>query len=65
MIKRGFKSLIKIHHHFFLKNKRTIKFHFDMHHGYGNIDKAINVLNHNDRNDFREFISENFSLILI
>ena len=61
MVKRGFKSLIKNPSPLFFKNKQTIKFHFDMHHGYGNIDKAINVLNQDDRKDFREFVSENCS----
>ena len=61
MIKRGFKSLIKNPLPFFNENKRTIKFHFDMHHGYGNLDKAIDVLSKNDRCDFREYVNENCS----
>jgi len=61
MIKRGYKSLIKNPLPLFFKSKRTIKFHFDMHHGYGNIDKAIDVLNKNDRSDFREFVNYNYS----
>ena len=28
-----------------------------MHHGYGNLDKAIDVMNTNDREDFREYIN--------
>ena len=32
-----------------------------MHHGYGNLDKAIEVLNKNDRSDFRKFVNENYS----
>ena len=30
-----------------------------MHHGYGNLDKAINVMNDNDREDFREYVNTN------
>ncbi len=61
MIKRGYRSLIKNPLPLFFENKRTIKFHFDMHHGYGNIDKAIDVLNNKDRSDFREFVNDNYS----
>ena len=61
MIKRGYRSLIKNPSPLFLEKKRSIKFHFDMHHGYGNLDKAIEVLNKNDRSDFRKFVDENYS----
>jgi hypothetical protein len=61
MIKRGYKSLLKNPLPFFDKNKRTIKFHFDMHHGYGNIDKAIDVMSNKDREDFREYLNVNTS----
>ena len=27
-----------------MEKKETIKTHFDMHHGYGNLDKAISLL---------------------
>ena len=61
MIKRGYKSLLKNPLPLFFDNKRTIKFHFDMHHGHGNLDKAIDILDVKDRNDFREFVNDNFS----
>ena len=32
-----------------------------MFHGNGNLDKAINVLNENDREDFRNFVNKNNS----
>ena len=41
MIKRGFRSLLKDPEIFFNQKKQTLKFHFDMHHGYGNLQKAI------------------------
>ena len=44
-----------------LKRNRSIKFQFDMFHGNGVLDKAINVLNENDREDFRKFVNTNNS----
>jgi len=41
----------------FLKRNRSIKFHFDIFHGNNILDKAINVLNENDREDFRKFVN--------
>ena len=55
MIKRGLRSIIKKPGIFFNENKQSLVFHFDMHHGYGNLDKAIDVMNTNDREDFREY----------
>ena len=39
------------------KNGRTIKFHFDMFHGNGVLDKAIDQLNKDDREDFRNYVN--------
>ena len=44
-----------------IKNKRSLKLHFDMHHGYGNLDKAINVMNEKDSEDFRVFVNTSLS----
>jgi len=44
-----------------LKKNRNIKFHFDMFHGNGILDQAINVLDKNDREDFRQFVNKNNS----
>ena len=33
--------------------KHTIKLHFDMYHGYGNLDKAIKLLNHDEKKTLR------------
>ena len=38
------------------KKKRNIKFHFDIFHGNGVIDKAIDLLNVNDKKDFKDFV---------
>ena len=43
------------------KKKRSIKFHFDMFHGNGMLDKAINILDIKDRSDFREYVNSNHS----
>ncbi len=59
MIKRGFRSLIRNPSIFFDKKKQSIKFHFDMHHGYGNMDRAIDLLGDDDKEDFRNFVNEN------
>ena len=59
MIKRGFKNLIIDPTIFFKKNKQTIKLHFDMHHGFGLLDQAINLMNNEDREEFRIFVNTN------
>ena len=59
MIKRGFRSLIRNPKIFFNDKKQTIKFHFDMHHGYGNLSKAIEVMNDNDRDEFKNYVNTN------
>ena len=46
---------------FFNKNKRSIKFHFDMMHGEGNLDKAIKLLNNVDQGDFKDFVNTEVS----
>ena len=54
IIKHGLKSLI-LNPKLILKKNWNIKYHFDSFHGYGNLDKAINLLGKNDREDFRQF----------
>ena len=57
LIKRGWKSLIKDPSIFFNIKKQTIKLHFDMHHGYYNLDRAIDLLEEDDREDFRNYVN--------
>jgi hypothetical protein len=57
ILKRGFKSLIRDPEIFFNKRKQTVKLHFDMHHGYGNLDKAINLLDSKDKDGFKNFVN--------
>jgi hypothetical protein len=56
VIKYGKMALIKNPGSIFSKN-RNIKFHFDMFHGIGVLDKAIDLLNIEDREDFREYVN--------
>ena len=57
IIKRGWKNLLKNPNILFNKNLHTIKLHFDMHHGHGVLNKAINVMEAKDREDFRSYVS--------
>tara|TARA_Y100001970_G_C14062112_1_gene764731 strand:- start:6 stop:815 length:810 start_codon:yes stop_codon:yes gene_type:complete len=56
ILKYGKISLLKSPKAMF-KNGRTIKFHFDMFHGNGVLDKAIDQLHENDREDFRNYVN--------
>ena len=60
-VKHNFKTMTLNPSLFFNKNKRTIKFHFDMMHGKGNLDKAIQVLDVNNKNDFKDFVNSEVS----
>jgi hypothetical protein len=51
----GIKSILN-NYKFFLTGKMNIKFQFDIFHGSGNIEKAINLLDKNEQNDFYKFI---------
>ena len=57
MIKRGWKNLIKDPLILFNKQKETIAFHFDMHHGHNNLEKAASLLDKKDKNDFIYYIN--------
>ena len=56
LLKRSFRSIIKKPSLFFGKNKGTIKLHFDMHHGYGNLEKAISVMKSEHKDLFLEYV---------
>lgn len=60
-IKKNLFNMIKNPILFFDENKRSIKFHFDMMHGNKNLDKAIDLLNQEDREDFRKFVNSEVS----
>ena len=61
LFKRGYKNLLKDPSIIYDKKKQNIKLHFDMHHGYGILDRAIKYLDKKDRKDFQKFVSENYS----
>ena len=59
LIKRGWKNILVDPSVFVNEGKHSIKLHFDMHHGYGVLDKAINELSTKDRNEFRKYVENN------
>ena len=58
MIKRGWINIIKNPKILFNNKYHNIQLHFDMHHGYGVIDKAINELSEKDKEDFKIFLKK-------
>ena len=61
VLKNGFKNLLKDPSIIFDQKKQTIKLHFDMCHGYGNIDLAIDVMHSKDKEDFTKFMYNSIS----
>ena len=57
LIKRGWRNILNEPSLLF-KKKESIKVHFDMHHGYGNLDKAIMVLDNKDKKDFSDYVNK-------
>ena len=60
-VKLGLKLFIKNPLLIFDKKKRNIKFHFDLMHGENNLDKAINLLDEKNKEDFRKFVNTEVS----
>ena len=60
-LKRGFRFMLKNPSFFIDKRKRNLKFHFDFWHGEGNLNKAINLLDKENKEDFRTFVNSKFS----
>ena len=57
LFKRGWRNLLSNPKILFNLKSSSIKLHFDMHHGYGVLDKAINVLREEDREEFRNYVN--------
>jgi len=59
IFKNGFLSLKILSKNLFAfqKKNRNIKLHFDFFHGIGILDKAIDVLDEKERDDFRKFVN--------
>ncbi len=58
LIKRGWKNLIKNPKIFFDEKERSIKLHFDMHHGHGILEESIKLMNSNDKDEFKVFVNK-------
>ena len=61
ILKHGKKQLLKNPFVFLSKKKLTIKVHYDMYHGYGEMDKAIELLDTDNREDFRHWVNNSVS----
>ena len=60
-IKKGLKFFVKRPLTIFSKKKRNINFHFDFMHGENNLNKAINLLDEKNKEDFRKFVNTEVS----
>tara|TARA_B100002003_G_C14025275_1_gene494376 strand:+ start:205 stop:1023 length:819 start_codon:yes stop_codon:yes gene_type:complete len=60
-IKNGFKIILKKPFLIFNKNKRNLNFHFDLMHGENNLNRAIDLLDSENKNDFRKFVNSQLS----
>ena len=61
ILKYGKISLLRNFKEIF-KSKYSIRFQFDMFHGNGNLDKAIQLLPKKDMNDFNEYVRKQISI---
>ena len=59
ILKRGWRTVLKKPSILFNKKDQNIKLHFDMHHGYGNLDLAIDLLDNEDKKDFNDYVNNN------
>ena len=59
LLKRGWRNIIKEPILLIDHSRITIKIQFDLHHGYGILEKAISVMNEKDKADFTEFVEKN------
>ena len=57
ILKRGWRNLIKDPSILYNSNKETLALHFDMHHGYKNLEKSIKYLDDENRNDFSNYVN--------
>ena len=57
ILKYGKRQLIKNPFVFLSKKTMTVKVHYDMYHGYGEMDKAIELLDDENREDFRKWVN--------
>ena len=60
-LKKNLKKIIKNPSLFFDKNKRNIKFHFDLMHYEGNLDKALDLIDKKEKTEFIKYLNDNTS----
>ena len=60
-IKKGLGFFMKRPITIFNKKKRNLKFHFDFMHGENSLDKAIDLLDDENREDFRQYVNTEVS----
>jgi len=60
-LKKGLSIVLKKPTVLFNKNKRNLRFHFDLMHGENNLSKAIDLLDSNNKEDFKNFVNKNVS----
>ncbi len=58
ILKRGWRNILKDPTILFDKKKQNLSLHFDMHHGFNNLKKAIEKLDQKNRVDFEIFMKE-------
>ena len=59
LLKRGWRNLIKKPSLLLDHRKISVKIHFDLHHGYGVLERAISVMDEKDKSEFLEFVNSN------
>ncbi len=64
ILKKGKKLILKDPTILFNKKKRNIKFHFDLMHYEGNLNKAIELIDRKDKSDFIEYLNTETSINL-
>tara|TARA_B100000989_G_scaffold275099_1_gene234391 strand:- start:3005 stop:3802 length:798 start_codon:yes stop_codon:yes gene_type:complete len=57
LIKRGWRNLVSNPLIFFKPSNQTIAIHFDMHHGFKNLNKAIELLDNENKRDFYHYVN--------
>ena len=64
IFKKGKKLIMKDPSILFIKSKRNIKFHFDLMHLDGNLNKALDLIDKKDKLDFTEYLNSETSINL-
>lgn len=59
LIKKGWRNILKKPSLLLNNGHQDLKLHFDLHHGYGNLDRAIALLDNSEKYDFNEYVKSN------